>query len=78
MAAIAAYMKLNWQGLQKKVVFVTVITDLNTFHRTWFNTGVNQCYCPSDEVAKRALVDGLESSQIRVFGLPVRPSFFRL
>ncbi|KAI3929825.1 hypothetical protein MKX01_025993 [Papaver californicum] len=68
---------LKWQGLQKKVVFVTVITDLNTCHRTWFNSGVNRCYCPSDEVAKRALVDGLESSQIRVFGLPVRPSFCR-
>ncbi|KAI3836515.1 hypothetical protein MKX03_031381, partial [Papaver bracteatum] len=27
--------------------------------------------------AKRALVDGLESSQIREFGLPVRPSFCR-
>lgn len=26
---------LKWQGLQKKVVFVTVITDLNTCHRTW-------------------------------------------
>ncbi|KAF9626017.1 hypothetical protein IFM89_030682, partial [Coptis chinensis] len=30
---------------------------------------------PSEEVAKRALLDGLESSQIRVFGLPIRPSF---
>ncbi|KAI3945708.1 hypothetical protein MKW98_022982 [Papaver atlanticum] len=77
MVATAAYMKLKWQGLQKKVVFVTVITDLNTCNRTWFNTGVNRCYCPSDEVAKRALVDVLESSQIRVFGLPVRPSFCR-
>ncbi|KAI3944196.1 hypothetical protein MKW98_016426 [Papaver atlanticum] len=28
MAATATYMKLKWQGLQKKVVFVTVITDL--------------------------------------------------
>ncbi|KAF9622526.1 hypothetical protein IFM89_031930 [Coptis chinensis] len=66
---------LKWQGLQKKPVFVTVITDLNTCHRTWFNTGVMRCYCPSEEVAKRALLDGLESSQIRVFGLPIRPSF---
>ncbi|KAL5729665.1 monogalactosyldiacylglycerol synthase [Ranunculus cassubicifolius] len=68
---------LKWQGLVKKVVFVTVITDLNTCHRTWFNTGVARCYCPSEEVAKRALFDGLVSSQIRVFGLPVRPSFAR-
>ncbi|KAI8570639.1 hypothetical protein RHMOL_Rhmol01G0051600 [Rhododendron molle] len=68
---------LKWQGLQKKVIFVTVITDLNTCHRTWFNPGVNRCYCPSEEVAKRALLDGLEESQTRVFGLPIRPSFCR-
>lgn len=68
---------LKWQGLQKKVVFVTVITDLNTCHRTWFHPGVSRCYCPSEEVAKRSLLDGLEESQVRVFGLPIRPSFCR-
>lgn len=26
---------LKWQGLQKKVIFVTVITDLSTCHPTW-------------------------------------------
>jgi len=38
---------------------------------------VNRCFCPSEEVAKRAALDGLEDSQIRVFGLPIRPSFAR-
>ncbi|KAG5559479.1 hypothetical protein RHGRI_009121 [Rhododendron griersonianum] len=68
---------LKWQGLQKKVIFVTVITDLTTCHRTWFHPGVNRLYSPSEEVAKRAFLDGLEESQIRVFGLPIRPSFCR-
>ncbi|KAK7281609.1 hypothetical protein RIF29_09751 [Crotalaria pallida] len=68
---------LQWQGLLKKVIFATVITDLNTCHRTWFNPRVNRCYCPSQEVAKRAILDGLEESQTRVFGLPIRPSFAR-
>ncbi|XP_076885450.1 monogalactosyldiacylglycerol synthase 2, chloroplastic-like isoform X1 [Bidens hawaiensis] len=68
---------LKWQGLQKKVIFVTVITDLNTCHRTWFHPGVKRCYCPSEEVSKRALLDLLEPNQVRVFGLPVRPSFAR-
>ncbi|KAL9249027.1 Monogalactosyldiacylglycerol synthase 2, chloroplastic-like protein [Drosera capensis] len=68
---------LKWQGLQKKVIFVTVITDLNSCHPTWFHPSVNRCYCPSEEVAKRASLDGLEDSQIRVYGLPVRPSFAR-
>ncbi|KAK7857871.1 monogalactosyldiacylglycerol synthase 3 [Quercus suber] len=42
-----------------------------------FHPGVNRCYCPSEEVAKRALLDGLEESQTCVFGLPIRPSFAR-
>lgn len=42
-----------------------------------FHPGVNRLYCPSEEVAKRALLDGLDESQTRVFGLPIRPSFCR-
>ncbi|CAM0942772.1 unnamed protein product [Alopecurus aequalis] len=68
---------LKWQGLQNRVVFTTVITDLNTCHPTWFHPNVNRCYCPSEEVAKRAALDDLQPSQIRVFGLPIRPSFCR-
>uniref|UniRef100_A0A7N0U670 monogalactosyldiacylglycerol synthase n=1 Tax=Kalanchoe fedtschenkoi TaxID=63787 RepID=A0A7N0U670_KALFE len=68
---------LKWQGLQKKVIFVTVITDLSTCHPTWFHPGVNRCYCPSNEVSKKAIEEGLNESQIRVYGLPIRPSFAR-
>ncbi|OAY78544.1 putative monogalactosyldiacylglycerol synthase 2, chloroplastic, partial [Ananas comosus] len=68
---------LKWQSLQQSVPFVTVVTDLNTCHPTWFHTSVTRCYCPSQEVAKRALFEGLDPSQIRVFGLPIRPSFCR-
>lgn len=28
---------LKWQKLHKKVTFVTVITDLNTCHRSWYS-----------------------------------------
>ena len=38
---------------------------------------MTRCYCPSAEVANRALLRGLQTSQVRVFGLPVRPSFCR-
>ncbi|KAF9603815.1 hypothetical protein IFM89_037949 [Coptis chinensis] len=40
---------LKWRGTLKKPVFVTIITDFNTCHRIM--------------VAKRALLDGLESSR---------------
>lgn len=68
---------LRSKGLLKKIVFTTVVTDLSTCHPTWFHKLVTRCYCPTEEVAKRALRAGLEPSQIKVFGLPVRPSFVK-
>ncbi|KAL9676737.1 hypothetical protein QQ045_004955 [Rhodiola kirilowii] len=38
---------------------------------------VTRCYCPSAEVLKRALKAGLQPSQVKVYGLPVRPSFVK-
>ncbi|ERN07082.1 probable monogalactosyldiacylglycerol synthase, chloroplastic [Amborella trichopoda] len=66
---------LRAKGLLKKIVFTTVITDLSTCHPTWFHKLVTRCYCPTAEVAQRASKAGLKPSQIRVYGLPVRPSF---
>jgi 1,2-diacylglycerol 3-beta-galactosyltransferase len=63
------------RDLPRMILFTTVITDLNTCHPTWFHENVIRCYCPTTEVAKRALDEGLEPSQICVYGLPVRPSF---
>ncbi|CAK9133798.1 unnamed protein product [Ilex paraguariensis] len=68
---------LRAKGLLKKIVFTTVITDLSTCHPTWFHKLVTRCYCPSEDVAKRALKAGLQTSQIKVHGLPVRPSFVK-
>ncbi|KAK1367719.1 Monogalactosyldiacylglycerol synthase [Heracleum sosnowskyi] len=68
---------LRSKGLLDKIVFTTVITDLSTCHPTWFHKLVTRCYCPTNEVAKRALKAGLQSSQIKIFGLPVRPSFVK-
>ncbi|XP_077238184.1 putative monogalactosyldiacylglycerol synthase, chloroplastic isoform X2 [Tasmannia lanceolata] len=68
---------LRAKGLLKKIVFTTVITDLSTCHPTWFHKLVTRCYCPTAEVAKRALKAGLQPSQIKVYGLPVRPSFVK-
>ncbi|CAI9759546.1 unnamed protein product [Fraxinus pennsylvanica] len=68
---------LRAKGLLKKIVFTTVVTDLCTCHPTWFHKLVTRCYCPSEEVAKRASRAGLKPSQIKVYGLPVRPSFVK-
>ncbi|CAN6482256.1 unnamed protein product [Victoria cruziana] len=68
---------LRARGLLKKIVFTTVVTDLSTCHPTWFHKLVTRCYCPTADVAKRALRAGLKHSQIKVYGLPVRPSFVK-
>lgn len=66
---------LKSRGLLRKILFTTVITDLSTCHPTWFHKLVTRCYCPTPEVARRAAKAGLQPGQIRVYGLPVRPSF---
>ncbi|CAL9197045.1 unnamed protein product [Musa hybrid cultivar] len=68
---------LRAKGLLKKIIFTTVVTDLSTCHPTWFHRLVTRCYCPSSEVTKRALKARLQPSQIKVYGLPVRPSFVK-
>nr|GMD90913.1 probable monogalactosyldiacylglycerol synthase, chloroplastic [Ipomoea batatas] len=68
---------LRSKGLLNKIVFTTVVTDLCTCHPTWFHKLVTRCYAPSDEVAHRAIKAGLRFSQIKIFGLPVRPSFVK-
>ncbi|OAY53577.1 monogalactosyldiacylglycerol synthase, chloroplastic [Manihot esculenta] len=68
---------LRAKGLLQKIAFTTVITDLSTCHPTWFHKLVTRCYCPTTDVAKRALKAGLQPSQIKVYGLPVRPSFVK-
>eukprot|EP00268_Persea_americana_P015808 TRINITY_DN1743_c1_g1_i2.p1 TRINITY_DN1743_c1_g1~~TRINITY_DN1743_c1_g1_i2.p1 ORF type:complete len:526 (+),score=89.82 TRINITY_DN1743_c1_g1_i2:414-1991(+) len=68
---------LRAKGLLEKIVFTTVVTDLSTCHPTWFHKLVTRCYCPTAEVARRASKAGLKPSQIKVYGLPVRPSFVK-
>ncbi|KAF9681335.1 hypothetical protein SADUNF_Sadunf06G0215300 [Salix dunnii] len=68
---------LRAKGLLQKIIFTTVVTDLSTCHPTWFHKLVTRCYCPSTDVSKRAMKAGLKPSQIKVYGLPVRPSFVK-
>uniref|UniRef100_A0A0V0HNB3 Putative monogalactosyldiacylglycerol synthase, chloroplastic-like n=1 Tax=Solanum chacoense TaxID=4108 RepID=A0A0V0HNB3_SOLCH len=65
---------LRSKGILKKILFTIVVTDLCTCHPTCFH----KHNCPSEEVARRALTAGFQPSQIKVFGLPVRPSFVKL
>ncbi|GJM98745.1 hypothetical protein PR202_ga15781 [Eleusine coracana subsp. coracana] len=68
--------KMTYYGTAPRVVhqphFAATSTFIARFHKL-----VTRCYCPSTEVEKRALKAGLKPSQIKVYGLPVRPSFVK-
>lgn len=65
-------------GLQDpSTAFATVVTDLTTCHNTWFYHGVDRCYVATEETYKQALTMGLKEEQLRLYGLPIRPSFNR-
>ena len=60
--------------------FATVVTDLGSAHRTWFDKRVDACFVPSDAVRQLAgrcgLRCGARGAQVRQYGLPVRPAFW--
>lgn len=62
---------------ERKIPFVTVVTDLGGAHPTWFSKEVDQCFVPSEALKRTALKCGLRPSQITMHGLPIRPGFWR-
>jgi 1,2-diacylglycerol 3-beta-galactosyltransferase len=57
------------------IPFVTVLTDLATFHPVWFNKDVTLCFVPDHYAYRRALRAGLRPAQVRQYGLPIHPVF---
>ncbi|MCY4089460.1 MAG: glycosyltransferase [Caldilineaceae bacterium] len=55
--------------------FVTVVTDLASFHHGWFHTRAQRCFVASETAANAARRHGLQLHQIRLLGLPVRSAF---
>jgi 1,2-diacylglycerol 3-beta-galactosyltransferase len=60
---------------RQSIPFVTVVTDLATFHPTWFQKEVSLCFVPNSLAYDQALEAGLQPAQLRVFGLPIHPAF---
>lgn len=57
----------------RDIPLITVVTDLATVHRIWFNRSVAACLVPTEIVKNLALQYGLSESQVRVTGIPVNP-----
>ncbi len=60
---------------QLSIPFVTVVTDLATFHPVWFNRNVTLCFVPDHYAFRQALRAGLKPAQLREYGLPIHPVF---
>lgn len=60
---------------EKRIPLLTVITDLVSVHRTWFNQGVDRCLVPTEEVRHQARQALLSDEQIKITGIPVSPAF---
>lgn len=56
-----------------KIPLVTVVTDLITLHRLWFNWDMDLCLVPTEEAADLAIQYKLDPQVVHVTGLPVNP-----
>ena len=59
----------------ERIPFVTVVTDLASFHRGWFHAQAERCFVASGAAADAARGHGLRAGQIHLLGLPVRAAF---
>ncbi len=56
---------------------ITVITDLTTIHRRWFNRVADYIVVPTDAARQQALERGFRESAVQQIGIPVHPEFAR-
>lgn len=61
--------------LQWQIPVFTVVTDLASTHPLWFHPRVTTCFVASEASYQHALACGLQPTQVRQTGLPVRPAF---
>lgn len=52
---------------------LTIVTDLVSVHRLWFNDVVDLCLVPTPQVRSLALKAGLPVESVQITGIPVNP-----
>jgi len=63
--------------LRTHIPLITVVTDLITVHRIWFQRACNLCIVPTEAVKNLALEHHLPARKLKVVGIPVHPNFAR-
>ncbi|HMD89076.1 MAG TPA: glycosyltransferase, partial [Anaerolineaceae bacterium] len=57
-----------------KIPTISVVTDLATVHKVWFNPSVDLCLVPTQTVYNLAIDAGLSPEKVKITGLPVHPA----
>ena len=55
------------------VPLITVVTDLVTVHRLWFNDSSDLCLVATQDAYELAVGSGLAADKVRITGIPVNP-----
>jgi 1,2-diacylglycerol 3-beta-galactosyltransferase len=69
-APLGALFKVNG----RRVPIITVVTDLISVHKMWFNNSTDALVVPTEEVRQLALKAGVDEGKIQVLGIPVNPT----
>ncbi len=65
------------EALNLDVPVVALVSDLIVPHCSWFHRKQARCFVPTPQAALAAQRAGVETGNIRVYGLPVRREFLR-
>jgi 1,2-diacylglycerol 3-beta-galactosyltransferase len=62
---------------RRRAALITVVTDLISVHRVWFNNASDRLVVPTETVRDLAIDAGVRADKIRVIGIPVNPAVTR-
>ena len=64
-----------YESFEKRPPFITVVTDLVSTPRYWYDNRVEYTFLPTQAAYERAIQNGLDPDKTEVVGLPVHPRF---
>jgi 1,2-diacylglycerol 3-beta-galactosyltransferase len=70
-----AALKSLYEAAGFKIPIVTVITDLTTIHRRWYNRISSMTVVPTEVGFNLAVEHGLNENRVKQIGIPVHPRF---
>ncbi len=69
-APLSALFRLNGRS----AALITVVTDLVSVHRVWFNNASDRLIVPTQEAYDLAIKSGMREDKVRLIGIPVNPA----